>query len=71
MWLLGVQARTPLVGGLAALLTVANPLLVQMWGGEMHLLVPLVLGAILLYAQGRGVAVGVVVALAMLTGVDM
>ena len=70
MWLLGVQARTPLVGALAAGLTVANPLLVQMWGGEMHLLVPLVLGAILLYGQGRGVAVGVLVGLAILTRQD-
>ena len=59
MWGIGVQARTPLVGALAALGTVANPLLVQMWGGEMHLLVPLVLGAILCYGQGRTVAAGV------------
>jgi hypothetical protein len=70
MWGIGVQARTPLVGALAALLTVTNPLLVQMWGGEMHLLVPLVLGAILCYGQGRMVAAGVLVGLAILTRQD-
>lgn len=70
LWVLGVRARAPLAGILAALITVTNPVLVETWGGEMELLLPLVLGAILSYTAGAGIPTGILLALAVLTRQD-
>jgi hypothetical protein len=70
LWLLGVHTRTPLAGALAALFAVVNPVPVEVWGGEMALLVPLVLGTILAYSRGLGTLTGVLLGLAVLTRYD-
>jgi hypothetical protein len=70
LWALGVRTGAPLAGLLAALFTVANPVLVESWGGEMGLLLPLALGAIYCYQRGWGAATGALLGLATLTRQD-
>ena len=70
LWSLGVRTRALPAGLLAALFTVANPVLVESWGGEMALLLPLVFGAVLCYARGWGAATGALLGLATLTRQD-
>src|SRR5262245_48284666 len=70
LWLLGVQTLTPLAGALAAFITIANPVLVEIWGGEMYLLLPLVLASILSYSRGMGTLTGVLLGCAVLTRQD-
>jgi hypothetical protein len=57
-WILGVQTRAPLAGALAGLLAITSPVLVEVWAGEMYILLPLVLACILSYVNGRGILTG-------------
>ena len=70
VWFIGVQTRSPLAGLLGALITLTNPLMVVHWGGEMPLLVALVLGAVLAYSRGLGTLTGALLGLAVLTRQD-
>ena len=70
VWLLAVRARTPLVGLLAIVFVVANPAYLLIWGGEMQLLVPLALTALLAYSYDAEILSGGLVGLAILTRQD-
>lgn len=70
VWLLALRARTPLVGVLAVGFTVANPLYLLVWGGEMQLLVPLAFAALLAYSYDAEILSGGLVGLAILTRQD-
>ncbi|MDQ6692885.1 MAG: hypothetical protein M3014_00460 [Chloroflexota bacterium] len=70
LYVLGVQARRPFAGLLAGIVTLANPLLLQSWGGEMTILVPLVIGSVYAYCRGWGIATGALLGGAVLTRQD-